>query len=588
MWWSVAAVLVILIACGVWVAVQAFRAKADLEASLPLVATIQSQMAAGDAKAATATTAALEKRVRSARDESSGFLWRAAEVIPLLGPNLSAVREVSSAVSDVTDRSIKPLVALTGKLGLSSFKPVHGAIPLQPLVAAEPTVTAANAALQSNLADVRAIDTSGTMSIVKDAVGRLRGALEKAGIATEAAARAVQLLPDMLGRNGPRNYLLIVQNNAEARSTGGIAGALALLHAQDGAITLVRQASSTDFRRYTNPVLPLPTATRELYGDRTGEYIQDVTLTPQFPLSAAIAREMWKKQFGTEVDGVLSIDPIALSYLLKATGPIALPTGDQLTSGNAVQLLLSEAYARYSDPNRQNAFFAAAAAAVFAKVANGDVDPTAMISALARAGDERRVLVWSARDTEQSSLASTTLAGGLPVSSPTQQRFGVYLNDATGAKMDYYLHATVDLGSAQCRADERRNYVVRVTLRSSAPADAATALPRYVTGGGVFGVPIGETDTTVAVYAPPGAVLLGAVHDGKNVAVQRVTDQHHAVAHLLVKLKPGQSAMYEFQFVGAAPRDATKHSDAVSAQTTPGVNTTEVATLPFRCSDVLK
>ena len=44
----------------------------------------------------------------------------------------------------------------------------------------------------------------------------------------DALSRTATLLPAMLGRDGPRDYLIVFQNNAEWRSLGGIVGALAL------------------------------------------------------------------------------------------------------------------------------------------------------------------------------------------------------------------------------------------------------------------------------------------------------------------------------------------------------------------------
>ena len=38
----------------------------------------------------------------------------------------------------------------------------------------------------------------------------------------------------MLGGDGPRNYLLVFQNNAEIRATGGLPGSWAEVHAEDG------------------------------------------------------------------------------------------------------------------------------------------------------------------------------------------------------------------------------------------------------------------------------------------------------------------------------------------------------------------
>ena len=59
-----------------------------------------------------------------------------------------------------------------------------------------------------------------------------------------------------------------------------------------------------------------------------------------------------------------------------------LPTGDTLTSDNAVKLLLSDVYAKYTDPTAQDAFFAAAASSVFEKVSSGGFDTKKFVAAL--------------------------------------------------------------------------------------------------------------------------------------------------------------------------------------------------------------
>ncbi len=367
--------------------------------------------------------------------------------------------------------------------------PTDGKIDLQPLVAAQPAVAKATTRSARRPARPTRIDTGDTVSAVTDAVNQLRASLASVSEQAAVADKVVQLAPAMLGDGGAKQYLVLFQNNAELRAGGGIPGAVALLDVEDGAIHLAEAGVTAGFLGpYDDPVLPLTTDTQGLYGAITGEYMQDVTLTPRFDTSAKLAREMWKRQFGQRVDGVLSIDPVTLGYILKATGPVDLPTGDRLTSDNAVQLLLSDAYAKYPDPAVQDLFFASAASAVFTKVSEGGFDPKEFIAALTTGVDEGRVKLWSADKGEQAELTGTAIAGGLPTSDSSSQQFGVYLNDATGAKMDYYLEKTVSVGSEVCRKDGRPTWTVEVTLKSTAPADAATSLPEYVTGAGAFGV----------------------------------------------------------------------------------------------------
>jgi len=290
---------------------------------------------------------------------------------------------------------------------------------------------------------------------------------------------------------------------------------------------------------------------------------------------------MWKQKFGQQVDGVLAMDPVTLSYILRATGPVQLATGDTLTADNAVKLLLSDVYAKYPDPTVQDAFFASAASAVFDKVSSGSFDTKKFIAAISEGAGEGRMRLWSDHESEQRRLAGTSLAGELPSASAATRQFGVYLNDGTGAKMDYYLEKTVSVGSSVCRKDGRPTSVVQVTLKNTAPADAATSLPTYVTGGGNFGTEPGKIKTLIAVYAPTSALYLGSAQDGEQVGVQTTSDGGHPVAQLQTLLAPGESTTFRVAFLGKA-----EFANAgVQAMSTPGVRQSAARPLSFVCSD---
>ena len=575
-----AVILVVLL--GAWVGIRVYLASQHLERAAGLADSVQAQILSSDGDAALDSAEHLRDEVRAARDLTSDPVWRAVEFMPGAGDDFTVIRQLAQVLSSVADDAIVPVAGVASTVSVDAFKPVDGAVDLAPLVAAQPAISAADDSIKAQLVVAQGIDASTTVGPVEDAVTRLVDVLGKASEQVDVAARAVDLAPAMMGVDGSRDYLVLFQNNAELRSTGGIPGAVALLHVEGGKLSLVQQASSSDFPRAAAPVLPLPPEAEGLYGAITGQYIQDVNLTPQFPLSAQLASEMWKRQFGTTVDGVLSMDPVALSYLMTATGPITLPTGDVLTSDNVVPLLLSEAYSRYEEPAQQDLFFAGTASGVFSAVASGALDPKALVSALARAGDERRIYLWSADPDEQARIAETTLAGQLPTSTPSQPRFGVYLNDGTGAKMDYYLGAEFGVGQAVCRQDGRSTYVVEVTLRNDAPADAATSLPPYVTGDGNFGIPPGQISTNVAVYAPNEGVFMEAAVDGQPAGVQTATDSGHAVVQLQTTLSPGQSTTIKMSFLGGE----TTSGDA-ELETTPIVNLPETQPVSVACESPL-
>lgn len=583
-WWLVGGLVLVLIAAIAWISVRGLMAKQELESALPLAQAAQRQVVDGESDAAAASAAQLARHAESAASLTSDAVWRTAEAIPWVGPNLEGMRVMAASVDRVAAGAVMPLADAAGTIDLASFKPTDGRVDLKPLRDAQGPLKAASAAVDDarSMVEGESVASADLIAPLADAREELTEVLVEASETVDALDRAVRLVPMMLGDDGPRNTLLLFQNNAELRATGGIAGALALVHTDQGAFELTRQANSQDFPKFDPPVAQLPLETRALYGDNTASYIQDVNFTPQFPLAASLAREMWKQKFGDEVDSVVALDPVVLSHLLVATGPITLPTGDTLTSENAVQLLLRDVYERYENAAEQDAFFAAAAASVVDGISGDKVDARKLIDAFIKSGEEHRILIWNADAAEQAVLEGTSLAGGLPVSTDEQQSFGVYLNDTTGAKMGPYLDVKIEAGAASCREDGRRNYVISVTLENTAPADAATSLPRYVAGLGTYGTPPGVIATSVLVYATPGSYNLGVARDSAPAEHHPTTDAGYTLSKIESRLAPGERATYEFGFLAGVPGDR-----AVAVRSTPFVYATEIGSLRVSCESDL-
>lgn len=542
-----AAVLGALLIAGVlaaaWIGVRTALAYGHLRNAQEAASLARAELS--DPAAASEAAAAIAPQTAAARSLTSDPVYRLAEGLPWIGPQLTAVSSVAASLDDIAGTALTPLVDAASGFPLETLRPQGGRIDLAPIVQIQDAAATAADGIAAAAASVSAIDRDPLLAPVRDAVDEVDDLLAQTRVATGALSRATALLPAMLGADGPRNYLVLFQNNAEWRSLGGIPGAMALLTTDGGTMSLTAQESSSDYRKYDGSVLPLGDEITGIYGQRPGQWIQNVTQVPDFSVSGALAREMWAREHdGQQVDGVIALDPVALSYLLAATGPIELPTGDVLTTETAVQLLLNDVYYRYERPADQDAFFAAAAAAVFDRLSRGDVDPAALVEALARAGDERRLLLWSANEQDQAVLADTTLAGGLPASDDKTARFGVFLNDGTGSKMDFYQSADITLEWTTCSVDAAGRAVgdatVAVTVTNNAPADAA-ALPEYITGGGAFGVPPGIARTVGYVYLPEGFSLVDATMSNES-GFGGGTHDGRRVLSFVADLAPGQSA----------------------------------------------
>jgi hypothetical protein len=577
-WGAVAAVAAVLLFVIVWIGARGVLAKQHLEASAALARTTMSAMAGGGEVVA-ADVDALTRHAAEAGALTSDPIWRAAEAVPWIGPNLESVRVIAQGVDDLAWHVVEPLTQAAAELDTNALRAPDGRLEVARVAALTAPVSTAWSVLDDvsrRLADGPADDD--LLAPISNARNELAALLDETTPMLDGMNRAVHVLPLMLGNEGPREILLLFQNNAELRSTGGIPGALALVRAEAGKIELVQQANSSDFPRFDPPVVELPVETRALWGENTARYIQDVTFSPQFALGASVAREMWAREFGSAPESVVALDPVVLSYLLRATGPISLPTGDQLTADNAVQLLLRDVYDRYEIPADQDAFFAGAAAAVLAAVSGGNVDPRALIDALVQGADERRILIWNADPSEQAILDGTTLVGGLPVSGAKNQAFGVYLNDMTMSKMDAYLDVRISAGAEVCRQDGLPEYAIDVSLTNTAPQDAGTSLPEYVTGGDAASVEPGNIATSVHVYSAPGTFNLGATQNGQPAAYSPTTEAGYTISKVTANLAPGETESWRFMFLG----DVAEKRKVV-IQSTPMIYKSEVSSLALSC-----
>lgn len=534
------------------IADRALAARDSLQTAIPLASTAKEQVLASDTEGARATVAQLRTLTSEAREQADGGLWRFGEAVPVVGANLSAVREVARTIDDLVVDALEPAT----ELSLSSLAPVGGRIDVAQLDVASDILDRASVALTDARSTVDGIDRSALIEQVASGVAQLDEALAQIEPVIEPAQKTLAILPGILGAEGPRNYLVLVQNNAESRGTGGNPASLVMITADNGAISITQQASSTDFDNgRPDPIVELDSAAVALYGDKIGRYMQDVTTTPDFPDSARVMSAFWQEQFGTPIDGTVSIDPVALSYLMEATGPVVLPTGDTLDAGNVVPTLLSGVYERFNsgdavfDNARQDAFFAVAAGAVFDSITSVS-NPRALVDQVARAAEEGRILYVPTSQAEAEIVAGSRMTGELPADNSGITMIGSYVNDITEGKLDYYMDTAVAVASDVCSVDAATapTFTVASSLNYSLQPEDVRGLPRYVSPARFF--PKGVTSTDLVLYGPVGSTFASASVDGNPVEAAPVEHLGRPAVKINVENQPASSHTVTATFTG--------------------------------------
>lgn len=560
--WVLIGCVALIAAAGIWTAVDALRVRDQLVEAASVVPQLEDQVLAGDDDAVATSVATLREAASSAVTTTGRPHWTLTSWLPGVGPNVRAVQTLAGTVSDLAEGPLPSLPAVVAAASPAALAPQDGRVDVRSVADAAPVVIAADDGVNAAIDSLAAIDRSALLPQVSDAVDQLSDELTDLRMSTATASRAVQLIPPMMGIDGPRDYLVLVQNNAEPRALGGIVGSVLVLRADGGSIELVEQVAGNSIS-FDEPVGDLTDSERAIFGTQVGRFMLNVTSTPDFPRAAQLASDMWVAERGETPAGVLSLDPVALADLLGATGPVTTDAGLTLTSDDAAQYLLNQIYLDEPDPARQDVFFADAAASIFSALSGGSGDAQAAVTSLVQSSDQGRLMLWSNDPFEQSLLGGTQVAGHVGTD-PERPEVGLYLNDGTGAKVGYYLDLDAGMTVYECRPDGSSRLRVTVGLASAVPDPAG--LPDYVTGGGVF-APEGVVRTNLAIYAPAGGSIVSVSLSGSDeelpVLSQRQADVR--VALTTVSLDPGQSTELTVELL-----TAKQTLNAPTLRTTPG------------------
>lgn len=540
--------LLLLGAVGVagWVGVTGYQARGELVTARDAAATARAAVLAGDAATARAAAEQAAGSAADARAHTSGPAWWTAAHLPLVGPTVQAARGVAAGVDDLAEDVLLPLTGVAGVLDPASLRPAAGRLDLAALRAAQEPLRTTSAAATALAERVSALPATGRVAAVEDARVALREQTGSLAGLLAGTSTAAELLPPMLGADGPRSYFVAFQTNAEARGTGGLVGAFGLLRADQGQVSLDRQAANTALRDVPAGVVDLGPDYAALHGSvgATGIWVNS-NLSPHFPYAAQVWRGLWQAQSGEVVDGAVATDPVALSYLLAATGPVTLPSGEVVTAEGVVALTESEVYARFSDDAERKDFLQTISTAVVqAVLVDGGGSTTEVLSALGRAVGEGRIAVWSARPAEEDLLAATPLGGAVP-DDPAPYA-GVTVNSSGNGKLDYYLERDLRYTAGSCAAGTRPS-TVTATLTNRAPA---SGLPPYVTiQGAEQPGPPGTNHSRVALATTRGAQLTRVTVDGVPSTAGIGSERGRSVYTVDVGLAPGATAVVSWSLL---------------------------------------
>lgn len=460
-------------------------------------------------------------------------------VLPRVGDNVDAIRSLADASGGAASAALR-LVDAAETVGwtgheLPSFD--SGVVQVvRGLEQAAPDLEAAARALDRATAEVQAIDTGPLIGPVRTAVMQARDTLLEKDKLAQTAASLGQLIPSLLGADGRRTYLVITQNLSEMRGSGGFPGDYATLTADDGRLDLTEFADISTLEDVKPIQMPADYVRRYAgLGGLTTPF--DSNFSPDFPTSAQALTRMWAASGRHPVDGVIAVDPVWMSYVLDATGPVKAPAWpDPITADNVTTIMSRDTF-RTNVWTISNELQSEIGAALWVGLLQRSVPPQPMAEAMALAARERHLQVYSAHPEEEVQLRELGASGeaGLSPDSVAVSWFG-----PIATRVGFFARKSVDY-QIGLRDDGSALVTVTATLDNPAPDGPISIL----LGRGVD-VPVGTNEVDANVYLPAGATYLGG--SIRPTSPRPQVELGHPVVSVPLQVPPGGSVTWRLRY----------------------------------------
>ena len=475
---------------------QAHQLQAQVEAAQKSVSTLNTKQAAVDLTTLAATAADL-------RASTQRPIWRAAEWLPFVGASARSTSAAAQAADELATAAV-PLMTQVGGQETTVGK-VMAALDSPQLIDGLRSAAAHANDVLSTAPSGGFTDPLGTILGLSDAVDSARQSLPNLVSALDTAAKAGGPLRSMLGASRPTTWLVMAQNPAELRGSGGLFSAYLIVRFTNGNMQIVEAGSrkKLDGEFPNDQQIPYWKAvspeTAGTWGPALGEWAS-FNIAPDFPTVAKLASAGMAKR-GTPVDGVIAIDPAVTAAILAGTGSVE-HKGITIDTNSAEQYFTEGLYKQFpgfADVPKKDELAMGLTYATIDAALKRPLDGSALWGAMSKAVEAGHLKVWSKNATDQAWLETLPIASSF---SQHPQDLIIGFVNGTGGKLDPYITRDVSIDASSCPTDG--TIATTIQMQNNAPRN----LPPYVDvtldqdGIPDPSVPSGFSRTYVTAYAP--------------------------------------------------------------------------------------
>jgi len=439
--------------------------------------------------------------------------------LPYYQSGVPAKGQFLAAVLDITGGGVRALEAVKGLQtlfdggGLLLSEEIDRSKVLTDFKGLQEGMAAASASVKRGKGRLDRLSSSNDPEL-RGYLSAIQPKLTLAVSALDMGDRLAQGLPDVLGFNRPRSYLLMFQNNNELRPTGGFFGSYGILDIKNGQIEELK----VDDTYCIDGQLVSPGSPEKIF--------PNANFDPDFLVSSQKVRELYEQAGGGTVDGVIALTPRLLEDFLGLTGSVYLSERRlNLTASNVVEILQREIEIAANESERPKAILAEVAPILLYRFKNATSDIKEKLAQLFLAYlQEKDLLVALDNQKVASVLSELHFDGSLKVVPPSS---------------DYLLVNRANIGARKSSQHLESHLYYLATINLNGEVSVSLTMAFHHQGSNIF--PDGTNIDYIRVYLPAGSQLTSLVGSNSDSEVERKAVGNYAVIGFYLTTSPGEN-----------------------------------------------
>lgn len=226
------------------------------------------------------------------------------------------------------------------------------------------------------------------------------------------ATEFTQVLPEVLGYEKPKTFLLLFQNNSELRPTGGFIGSFGWVTFSNGRLIDFKTedvyTADGQLKGHVSPPEPIK---KYLYQENW--YLRDSNFDPDFSVSALQAEWFLKHEMNLSFDGVFAFDLNSVQGILRGLEGVYLSDyGETITADNLfLKTQTASEMGFFPGSTQKRDFIGSLGRAIFIKLTTNKIAWEKLIKEVKNSLDNKHILLYFHNELGQQLVEEADWAG---------------------------------------------------------------------------------------------------------------------------------------------------------------------------------